>query len=158
MPHYSETLGRSMIIARLVFFFPLSSQHYRAIICSLPFYVFTLSWRYCRRSQKLKINYLLLSLHYHKIFLLRCNFKGIHLASCERGRNPAIPKIMQRTTRSRVFSTEITDEDVKCGVGLARRRGGNARRNFYAIFRAVPIARVRPLILCSRAHCWTCAQ
>lgn len=55
--------------------------------------------------------------------------------------------------RPRAFPTEIAGEDVKYRVGLAKRRGrgresegGNARWNFYAIFRAGPIARVRPLI------------
>jgi len=44
------------------------------------------------------------------------------------------------------------------GLAKKRIREGTHIGTFYAIFLAVPIVRVRPLILCNKAHCQMCAQ
>jgi len=121
-------------------------KHYCAILFFLP-----MSLLYCdviAEESKLKINIFIFNSYCHKFFYYTVTLRY----------TPCIAQEKKKLHNSKnnstdewlcVFSTEIMNED---------KRIWDAYRNFYAIFLAVPIVRVRSLILCNKAHCQMCAQ
>jgi len=114
MPHYSETLGRSIIIARCASFSFLSALSCYNLFPSVPrlYFIVTILLRKQKLLRKRKFKYFLLgyiiiNFFYYIIILM--------YTSCKKRKRFHGSKNNVMDERLHVFSVEIADENIKSG-------------------------------------------